>query len=81
MILDAINRHGSSTEVDIVRTIQMVRLQRAGMVQTEAQYKFIYYAVRHHIERLIRQTQSEQQHNQSDSVEYSNLKYVDEVYV
>lgn len=77
MILDMINRHGSRAEVDITRTIQMVRLQRASMVQTEAQYKFIYYAVRHHIQTLHRQTHSEQQDIQSDSVEYSNV----EVYV
>lgn len=28
----------------------MVRSQRSGMVQTEAQYKFVYFAVQHYIE-------------------------------
>lgn len=82
MILDLINRHGSETEIDIHRTIQMVRLQRAGLVQTDAQYKFIYYAVRHHIQILLRQTQTERQQTiQCDDGEYANVKYVDEVYV
>ena len=30
----------------------MVRSQRSGMVQTEAQYKFVYLAVQHHIDTL-----------------------------
>lgn len=37
-------------EIDIQRTVQMVRSQRSGMVQTEAQYKFVYFAVQHYIE-------------------------------
>lgn len=31
----------------------MVRSQRSGMVQTEAQYKFVYLAVQHHIETIL----------------------------
>ena len=30
----------------------MVRAQRSGMVQTEAQYRFIYMAVRHYIDQV-----------------------------
>ena len=29
-----------------------VRSQRSGLVQTEAQYKFVYLAVQHHIDTL-----------------------------
>ena len=32
--------------------VQMVRSLRSGMVQTEAQYKFVYLAVLHHIDTL-----------------------------
>ena len=42
------NRHacpGLDCDIDIQKTIQMVRAQRSGMVQTEAQYKFIYVAI------------------------------------
>lgn len=41
---------GLECEIDIQRTIQTVRSQRSGMVQTEAQYKFVYLAVLHYIE-------------------------------
>jgi len=44
MIIDQIKRQGFECEIDIQRTIQMVRSQRSGMVQTEAQYKFVYMA-------------------------------------
>lgn len=37
----------------------MVRSQRSGMVQTEAQYKFVYLAVQHHIETISQRIQAE----------------------
>lgn len=47
-------------EIDIQRTIQMVRAQRSGLVQTEAQYKFVYLAVQHHIETITERMKAEQ---------------------
>jgi tyrosine-protein phosphatase non-receptor type 11 len=38
----------------------MVRSQRSGMVQTEAQYKFVYLAVQHYIETLQQRILAEQ---------------------
>nr|CAI5840570.1 unnamed protein product [Callosobruchus analis] len=60
MILDQLKRHGLNCEIDIQRTIQMVRSQRSGMVQTEAQYKFVYLAVQHHIETITERMKAEQ---------------------
>ena len=60
MIIDQIKRQGLDCEIDIQRTIQMVRSHRSGMVQTEAQYKFVYLAVQHHIETVHRRIQAEQ---------------------
>jgi tyrosine-protein phosphatase non-receptor type 11 len=51
---------GLDCEIDIQRTIQMVRSQRSGMVQTEAQYKFVYLAVQHHIETTTERMKAEQ---------------------
>lgn len=51
---------GLDCEIDIQRTIQMVRSQRSGMVQTEAQYKFVYLAVQHHIETITERMKAEQ---------------------
>ena len=50
---------GLDVEIDIQRMIQMVRSQRSGMVQTEAQYKFVYQAVKHYIETTSQRRQAE----------------------
>ncbi|XP_016948513.1 tyrosine-protein phosphatase corkscrew isoform X3 [Drosophila biarmipes] len=78
MILDQIVRNGLDTEIDIQRTIQMVRSQRSGLVQTEAQYKFVYYAVQHYIQTLIARKRAEEQSLQVGR-EYTNIKYTGEI--
>lgn len=77
MILDQIKRLGLDCEIDIQRTIQMVRSQRSGMVQTEAQYKFVYLAVQHHIETASHRKQAEQKCLQLGR-EYTNIRYPSE---
>ncbi|XP_024943966.1 tyrosine-protein phosphatase corkscrew isoform X2 [Cephus cinctus] len=77
MILDQIKRHGLDCEIDIQRTIQRVRSQRSGMVQTEAQYKFVYLAVLHYIETVSQRMQAEQKSLQLGR-EYTNIRYKSE---
>ncbi|XP_063234398.1 tyrosine-protein phosphatase non-receptor type 11-like isoform X7 [Bacillus rossius redtenbacheri] len=78
MILDQIKRQGLDCEIDIQRTTQMVRSQRSGMVQTEAQYKFVYLAVQHYIETVSQRLQAEQKSLQLGR-EYTNIRYSSEV--
>ncbi|TRY53984.1 hypothetical protein DNTS_015542, partial [Danionella cerebrum] len=61
-------------DIDVPKTIQMVRAQRSGMVQTEAQYRFIYMAVQHYIETLQRRIEEEQK-SKIKGREYTNIKY------
>lgn len=48
-LVNMIKEQGLDCEIDISKSIQNVRAQRSGMVQTEAQYEFIYKAIQHYI--------------------------------
>ncbi|XP_016891779.1 tyrosine-protein phosphatase non-receptor type 11b isoform X2 [Cynoglossus semilaevis] len=74
ILIDIINRQGLDCDIDIPKTIQMVRQQRSGMVQTEAQYRFIYTAVQQHIETAQKRLEEEQR-GKTKEREYSNIKY------
>ncbi|KAI2798595.1 protein tyrosine phosphatase, non-receptor type 11, partial [Blomia tropicalis] len=78
LLIDQIKRNGLDCEIDIQRTIQMVRAKRSGMVQTEAQYKFVYLAVQHYMETLQQRIQAEHKCLQAGR-EYTNIKYTAEV--
>jgi tyrosine-protein phosphatase non-receptor type 11 len=50
ILISLINFQGWDNEIDIQKTIQLVRAQRSGMVQTEQQYKFVYSAINAFVE-------------------------------
>uniref|UniRef100_A0A8C4ZVM6 Protein-tyrosine-phosphatase n=1 Tax=Gadus morhua TaxID=8049 RepID=A0A8C4ZVM6_GADMO len=65
---------GLDCDIDIPKSIQRVRQQRSGMVQTEAQYKFIYMAVQQYIDTAQKRLEQEQKKKTLES-EYSNIQY------
>ncbi|KAL0985101.1 hypothetical protein UPYG_G00152910 [Umbra pygmaea] len=70
MLIETIDHKGLDCEIDIQKSIQMVREQRSGMVQTEAQYKFIYLAVSHYIDA----TKATIMASKGAETEYGNLQ-------
>ncbi|VDP04488.1 unnamed protein product, partial [Soboliphyme baturini] len=77
LILNSIKRNGLQCIIDIRRTVEMLRSQRSGMVQTEAQYKFVYLAVQHYIDILAKHLQ-EQKRSEVLQREYTNIRYTSE---
>lgn len=63
---------GPECEIDIHRTVLMVREKRSGMVQTEAQYKFIYMAVLHYVNNTVNLLMKQAEGNQAGR-EYLNV--------
>ncbi|XP_077314226.1 tyrosine-protein phosphatase non-receptor type 11-like isoform X1 [Lithobates pipiens] len=74
ILVDTINRQGLDCDIDVPKTIQMVRQQRSGMVQTEAQYKFIYMAVQKYIESRKKYLEDEQR-GRTNERDYTNIQY------
>jgi len=50
ILLKFIDLKGIDTEIDIQTTIQEIRKQRSGMIQTEEQYRFVYQAIAAYID-------------------------------
>lgn len=59
ILLNQIKRIGIHCQLDIPRTVQMVREQRSGMVQTEQQYRFLYQAVSQYMTTLCQRQDNE----------------------
>ena len=70
MIIDHIKRKGFDCDIDIQRTVQSVRNQRSGLIQTEAQYTFIYDALNHHMHTIQVRLDAEMKSPR----EYTNIK-------
>lgn len=70
IIIETITTIGLDCDIDIAKIIQMVREQRSGMVQTEAQYKFIYLAV----SEYIQSTKVTASASMEAETEYGNLQ-------
>ncbi|KAG9484736.1 tyrosine-protein phosphatase non-receptor type 6 isoform X2 [Eleutherodactylus coqui] len=72
MLVDTIQTKGLDCDIDVQKTIQMVRSQRSGMVQTEAQYRFTYTAIAQYIDSAKHKLQALEKSQAAES-EYGNL--------
>uniref|UniRef100_A0A2K6A5R9 protein-tyrosine-phosphatase n=1 Tax=Mandrillus leucophaeus TaxID=9568 RepID=A0A2K6A5R9_MANLE len=70
ILIDIIREKGVDCNIDVPKTIHV----RSGMVQTEAQYRFIYMAVQYYIETLQRRIEEEQKSKRKGH-KYTNIKY------
>ncbi|KAL1242754.1 Tyrosine-protein phosphatase non-receptor type [Trichinella spiralis] len=74
LILCFIRKYGLQCTIDIRRTVQMLRSQRSGMVQTEAQYKFVYMSVHYYIDTFAKLLH-EHKRIEDTGHEYTNICY------
>uniref|UniRef100_A0A0B7A7S6 protein-tyrosine-phosphatase n=1 Tax=Arion vulgaris TaxID=1028688 RepID=A0A0B7A7S6_9EUPU len=73
MIINQIKTYGFDCDIDIFKTILMVRGQRSGLVQTQSQYQFVYLAVQRYMELAGKEYIPS--HEMVSDGEYANIKY------
>jgi len=78
LILHLIKKHGMDCVIDIPRIVQMIRSQRSGMVQTEAQYRFVYMALLHYVDTVGKHIR-EHRRTELSGREYTNIKYTNDM--
>ena len=59
IIIKLIEYQGWEYDIDIQRTVQLLRTQRSGMVQTEDQYRFVYHTIQQYVENSKVKSDSE----------------------
>jgi len=59
LIYDYLFMLGLDCELDIQRTTYMVRSFRPGLVQSQAQYQFIYTAINHYVQSICSRISAE----------------------
>eukprot|EP00042_Codosiga_hollandica_P055939 m.794023 g.794023 ORF g.794023 m.794023 type:complete len:597 (+) comp59236_c0_seq3:99-1889(+) len=74
ILLDILNEKGFDTDIDVQKTIQNVRAQRSGMIQTEAQYRVVYQSLMHYIESIAHRAKATATSKQPEL--YENLANV-----
>ncbi|XP_026807619.1 tyrosine-protein phosphatase non-receptor type 11-like [Rhopalosiphum maidis] len=78
LLIGLINRKGLDCELDIQRTTHLVRSFRPGLVQSEAQYQFIYTAINHYVQSICSRISAEKKIEMFGR-EYLNIKYTEEL--
>jgi len=63
MYYDYLCMLGLDCELDIQRTTHLVRSFRPGLVQSEAQYQFIYTAINHYVQSVCSRISAEKVSN------------------
>jgi len=63
MYYDYLFMLGLDCELDIQRTTHLVRSFRPGLVQSEAQYQFIYTAINHYVQSVCSRISAEKVNN------------------
>ncbi|XP_063686279.1 tyrosine-protein phosphatase corkscrew-like [Bolinopsis microptera] len=69
-LINLIDKYGICVDVDVQRSISQIREKRSGMVQTAAQYKFIYDALLRYMEYYRAKEKAAAENCQS---EYGNI--------
>lgn len=73
-LIKFIEYQGWDTHIDIQRTVQVLRTQRSGLVQTEEQYKFIYQIIYHYLNTNERTEQESPLLGKRNESVYGNIK-------
>lgn len=75
ILMHLIDENGTDSEIDVLKTCQLLRAERSGIIQTEIQYRFLYEAMKHYLSTEEKREDAKKDQADGRKPSYGNIDF------